>query len=142
MSTGQSVHAPAEADVAQWWQDRLDHDFPDGLLLAPDPQGPAGPTVVPVPRVEVSYAERGMPYLVFPYGPDRGSEGLLEAYVPVQSDPCLVVRVTCQDGPAYLLSNGLSPRLKQLLLDSRQRFFNYAATHGGRNASTPTIRAS
>src|ERR1700733_12275228 len=112
--TGQPVTGPAGADLVTWWQDRLDKDFPHGLLATRDaPRGEDDSPVLRVPRVEVLREEDGRPYILFVgQGWDTGTDGPMRSYEIVQTEPCLVSVATLQDGSAYRFSNGLSDRLK------------------------------
>jgi hypothetical protein len=112
-------------ETARRWQDRFDHFFPHGVIIA-SADNPQGYTY-PVPRPEV-VRMRGFDPVVFLDVPswDRNMSGILTGWEPLKETPCRVVRVTLDLGPGqhdskHLWSGNISPAQARALSPDRKR---------------------
>jgi hypothetical protein len=140
--TRDNITAPEGAEPVVWWQEKFDHDFPDGLLAEKKKEPPNAPPevqaedltatpVLRVPRVEVLRMEDRLPHVIFVgQGWDIGVDGLVTSYTAMQEKPFLVMELALRDGPAFLLSAGVSDRLKRLLAKDRQALVGYSQANG------------
>jgi hypothetical protein len=121
----------------QQWQEKLDHDFPHGLVAGwwnGEERDPPE-DLRQVPRAEVIGMEEDRPLVALP-SPAWNSTITVQVagYEEIQSRPCRLVKVTVHenDGSDQLMqwSNGLGEPLTTILAPHRQQLVDGAAKLG------------
>jgi hypothetical protein len=125
--------------LALKWQDKLDADFPKGLLAAWDDRpGTDGGHVYLCPRPEVTGMAGLDPIIMMPCpGHDKVVQpGTISGYKEIQTTPCKLVQVTFGSGRTMAWSDGLTEAQVAHVADNRANAISLSE-QAGESAWTP-----
>lgn len=114
MTTG--IEVPPGAGV-EWWQQRLDHDFPVGVIITWLGEAPRDSPqhVYHVPRIEVISMDGDNPFLYMPApGWEKVISGQLTSYETQQDKPHLIVKAALDERPIEFSGAANSSEIAQM----------------------------